>query len=63
MSKYAKFWVALVVGVIMDGLVALQMALSGGISTTEWVTIAIVVIGSIGTALGVYQTRNAPYVE
>lgn len=63
MSKYAKFWAALIIGVVMDALVTVQVALEGGITASEWMTVAIVVIGSLGAALGVYQTRNAPMDE
>jgi hypothetical protein len=52
MNQYAKFAVA----AIAAGLVALQTALTDGtVTSAEWVTIAIAVVG----ALGVWIVPNA----
>jgi len=53
MNQYAKFAVA----AIAAGLVALQTALTDGtVTSAEWVTIAIAVVG----ALGVWIVPNDP---
>lgn len=51
MEKYLKT----VVAVLTAGLLALQLALTdGGMTTEEWVAVAIAVVG----ALGVYAIPN-----
>lgn len=48
MKTYAKF----VVAAVMAGLVALQTALTdGGVSSQEWITIALAVLGALGVAV------------
>ena len=55
MSKYAKFWVALVVAAIIAALQAAQPALGDGIvSAQEWLTIALAFVG----AFAVYAVPN-----
>jgi len=58
MKPYAKFWAALFIGAAFDVLTAIQVALDGGITTSEWITVALVLLGTVGTALGVYTVPN-----
>jgi hypothetical protein len=60
MSGYAKFWTALIIGVAFDAITAVQVSLEGGISASEWLTVALVVLGTLGTALGVWAVPNKP---
>lgn len=50
--KYTKFFVM----VLVTGLTAVAAVLSGGITPTEWVTVAIAVTG----ALSVFAAPNVP---
>jgi len=50
--KYTKF----VVMVLVTGLTAVAAVLSGGITSAEWVTVAIATVG----ALGVFAAPNVP---
>jgi len=61
MSPYAKFYVAIVVAVLIAGLTAAGAAVSDNIVTaSEWVQIALVSVVAFGGAAGVYQVKNAP---
>jgi hypothetical protein len=58
MNKYAKAYVALGLGALLAGLIAAQGAMGDGVlSTTDWLAIAIAVIG---VPAAVYQTPNTP---
>ena len=59
-SEKAKMWVALIVGLTITLLVAVQGALTDGITTNEWLTIGITFLGAILSAFGVYEQPNAP---
>ena len=60
MKAYAKFWIALIVPVLLAGLFALKAALGdGAISPVDIVTVLIALLG----ALGVRQVRNTPVGE
>lgn len=50
--QYTKFLVM----VLVTGLTAVAAVLSGGITSTEWVTVAIAVVG----ALSVFAAPNVP---
>jgi hypothetical protein len=62
MKEYAKT----IVAVVMAALVALQTALTdGGVSSQEWITIALAALGAIGVlavpnALTARQRRQRP---
>jgi hypothetical protein len=45
-----------IVAVVTAGLIALAAALTGGVDPTEWITIALAVLG----AFTVYLVPNAP---
>ena len=50
--RYTKLFVM----VLVTGLTAIAAVLSGGITSTEWVTVAIAVVGS----LSVFTAANVP---
>lgn len=57
MSKAAKFWVALAVAGLIAALTAAETALGDGyVSTQEWVTMALALLG----AIAVYVVPNEP---
>lgn len=62
MKEYAKT----IVAVVMAALVALQTALTdGGVSSQEWITIALAALGALGVlavpnALPARQRRQRP---
>lgn len=60
LTPYRKAVMAAVIGILTEILVAVQAALSNGISTSELVTIAIVALGAVGSTFGVYQIPNEP---
>jgi len=58
MSKYRKAILSGVIGTVVTVIVAIQASLAGGITPHEWLTIATVAIGGLGSAFGVYQIPN-----
>lgn len=60
LTPYRKAVMAAVIGILTETLVAVQVALSGGISPSELITIAIVALGAMASTFGVYQIPNEP---
>lgn len=55
-SKAAKFWVAAVAAFLIAGLTAYEGVMESGVTTQEWLTIAVALLG----AATVYLVPNTP---